>query len=247
MSNFDQFSNVNNASIVLVAGDTYRQYFNLDTLETSGSFVDWHFDLLTDGFATAYADIGILTKDELDGGYRFYVEFVVPSGIPPGCYYLAVVDEFYNQVNYLSNVVEYSTITDYTKIVRFRNNKNILNYNYEVLTSFYNQFRIKVQQRHQTPNINATGYDLINGSFNPVRYTQGSSEEFITLWYDKEDHEAFNAMTIHSDFYVEDGGEMIQYIRGENDYSIDWQQNYPLAEGSIRMQRKDSYTSNKTL
>jgi hypothetical protein len=249
MSNFNQFQNIYNPAVVLVAGDTFRKYFNIDELETVSSFAQWHLDLVREDFTVAYSDIGILQKDTLSGGFRFWTEFIVPEGLTPGCYRFAIQDDFYSQLRYLSNRVEVSTGTDYTKIVRFRNATNILNYNYEGLPSLYNQFRLKLHQRHLTPQTKATGYELINGSFNPVRYTQGPTAEFITLWYDKEDHKAFNSITLHSDLSIEsdNNAEMISYVRGDQDYSIDWQDNYPLAEGTIRMQRNDEYSNNKLL
>lgn len=249
MSNFNQFDNVENAITVLVAGEVFAFYANLDALESSNTFDDWHLDLLfAEDFSVAHTDIGILTKDIISGAsFRFYSEFTIPAGLTPGCYYLVIRDEFYDQVKYISNKLQYTTVLDYTFYLKFRNNKNILNFNYEGLLGFNNKVRVKLQKRQPQQDTTSIGYDLIAGNFNPVRYVKGKEFQFITLWYDEFDHDFFSAAIIHSSFLIIEDGAFVQYIRTEDNYEIDWNNNYPLAEGTIRLQRKNSYTSNKTL
>lgn len=248
MSNFNQYANVENIISILVGGEDFAFYANLDDLETSANFANWHLDLVNSDFQTVVQDVGTLTKDIISGSdYRFYSEFTIPEGLTAGCYYLVVIDETYAQVKYLSNKLYYSTITDYSIRYRYRNSKNILNFNYSGLSEYYNKGRIKLKKRQPNQDVTSIGYEQINGSFNPVRYVKGKTYEFITLWYDEYDHDAFNALTIHNLIEIVEEGSFVQYVRGEDSYSIDWNDNYPLAEGNIRLQRKNSYSSNKTL
>ena len=247
MSNFSQYDSVENVVATLVAGEVFAFYANLDALEDSNTFEDWHLDLLFEDFSVAHTDIGTLTKDIISGSsYRFYSEFTIPEGLTPGCYYLVIRDEFYDQVKYISNKLQYSTLLDYTFYLKFRNNKSILNFNYEGLSSFYNKVRVKLQKRQPQQDTTSIGYDLIDGNFNPVRYVKGKEFEFITLWYNELDHDAFSTAIIHSSFLIIERGAFVQY-RTDDRYQIDWSDNYPLAEGKIRLQRKNSYSSNKTL
>ena len=245
MSNFDQYNEVSNASVILFGGDTFAFYANLDDLETDSGFANWHLDLLDEDFNVAVADIGTLTQDVISGSsYRFYSSFVVPYNLTPGCYRLAVIDEFYDQVKYISFQMTYKSKSSYTKLVRYRNSKNILNYNYEGLPSFYNTFRVEALTRQPLNQVNQTGYDLVDGSFNPVRTILGQTFEFVLSWADADAHQGFEAATIHSNFEIGDNQGWKQYIRN-SDYQIDWIDDYPLADGTIRLQKKTTYSSNK--
>jgi hypothetical protein len=247
MSNFNQYSDVSNPAVVLYPGDTFTFYANLDELETDTDFSNWHLDLLRDDFTVAVQDIGTLTKDIITGtSYRFYSSFTVPESLT-GCYYLVVIDEFYNTVKYISSKLSSTTSEDYTYVVRFRNSKNILNYNYQTLTTYYNRFRVRMNKSQPEQKVTSKGYDLVNGSFNPVRYVKGKTYSVTTLWFDEGDHDAFGSALIHGEFILKELGQYIQYIKDESEYEVDWNDNYPLSEGTIRLQRKNSFSSNKVL
>lgn len=246
MSNFNQYNEVDNPAVVLIGEETFSFYANLDDLESDTNFSNWHLDLVNSDFDIVVQDIGTLNQDFINGSeYRFYSKFTIPAGLTSGCYYFVINDEFYNLVKYISNKVYYKTSLDYTKKVRYRNDKNILNYNYEILTDLYNEFRIQLATRRAENDVTQTGYDLSSGVFNPVRSIIGKTKEFITLWYDDFDHEAFQSATIHKNFEVVDLNQWIRFVRN-SDYDIDWQDNYPLAEGTIRLQNRGTYSSNKT-
>ena len=170
MSNFDQYADVENQVVVMVAGEEFSFYANLDQLEDDATFSDWHLDLVFEDFSMAFPDIGTLQQDIITGSqYRFYSTFTVPTGLTATCYRLIITDDFYSTVKYISDKITASEITDYTNTVRFRNDKNIYNFNYEGLTQFFNRFRIKIQDRQPIPTTNSTGYELIDGAFNPSR------------------------------------------------------------------------------
>ena len=170
MSNFDQYADVENPVVILTANEEFSFYANLDQLEDDATFSDWHLHLVFEDFNIAYPDIGTLTQDIISGNeYRFYSSFLVPTGLTAGCYRFVIQDDFYGTIKFISNKVVATEITDYTNTVRFRNDKNIHNYNYETLTQFFNRFRIKLQERQQVPDTASTGYDLIEGAFNPIR------------------------------------------------------------------------------
>ena len=143
----------------LVKDQTFSFYANLDTLETSSTFSSWHLHLLNEDFIIEVGDIGTLTKDIISGSsYRFYSSFVVPINLTAGaCYYLAVVDATDSTVKYLSNkLIASNSIKSNMKLIRYRNDKNILNFNYESLSTLYNQFVIElavIQSQYPTTRI----------------------------------------------------------------------------------------------
>jgi hypothetical protein len=249
MSNFDQFNDVENPSLVWYPGDPFSFYANITELEDDANFDNWHLDLLDNNFNVIISDVGILTKDVITGSsYRFYSQFEVPTGLTPGvCYRLVIVDETYNLVKYVSNKFQYSSEEEYTVQIRYRNSRNIFNFNYEGLSSFYNEFRVRLLINKPSSAINAEGYEISDGSFKPVRYTKGRNDDFTTLWYDYDDHEGFEAAALHSAFECAIRGQWVAYTLGENAYETEWLGNYPLSDGIVTMQRKDSFSNNRTL
>lgn len=248
----EEFEDVEGGKVLLVAGDQLASYNNSDELDSSISFSSWHLDLYyaigSNGVGElAVADIGTLVKDVISGSdFRWYFEFTVPEGLQLGaCFYLIITDASdYNQVVYISPKVKATSITDHTQKIRYRNSKNIQNYNYVGLPDFNNQFRLPIVKRAPVYPTNRTGYDISSGAFLPVRTTQGKTEEFITRWFDDETHTGFNSATIHNGFTIFVDGDFKIYERGEDsEYSLEWIDNYPTAEGVIRLQRKDKYIS----
>lgn len=247
MSNFDQYDNIVNSAAVFYPNDIFSFYANLDELETDGNFANWRLGIYNDDFTLAFDDVGVLNQDFISGyGYRFWSTFQVPNTLIAGCYYLLIVDNN-SMVQYASNLIKGFQLRDYTVSLRYRNDKNILNYNYEDLPDFYNRFRIQLKIRQPISDIRQTGYDLVQGSFAAVRSITGIQKEFITLWYNENDHEAFNAASIHLEFEFVENGQWRLYRRDQTDYNIDWQDNYPLAEGNIRLQRVETYKSSKLI
>lgn len=243
MSNFDQYNDVSSTITTMVAGEVLAFYANIDELETSANFGNWHLNLLFSDFRLAITDIGVLVKDQITvDGYRFYSEITVPPDITPSCYYLVIVDET-DTVKYLSNSINASSITDNTLYIRYRNGKNMLNFNYEGLTDFYNRARIKLTQRAPSYPTTRIGYELIDGSFNPVRSLLGVNKEHVTEAYESDDHQAFNSATIQT-FEIFEEGSFKEYRRGTNEYNVEWNGLNPLADGTITLEFKETYSSN---
>ena len=196
-------------------------------------------------------DIGTLTKDIISGSsYRFYSSFVVPINLTAGaCYYLAVVDATDSTVKYLSNkLIASNSIKSNMKLIRYRNDKNILNFNYESLSTLYNQFVIElavIQSQYPTTRI---GYDLVSGAFKEVRSTAGVNKKFITRSYNSDNHEAFNAATIHNTYQISEDGDWTTYTRTDDaDYSVDWVDEFELAHGEITLQKDTTFASSKAI
>ena len=249
--NESQYEQVEKLAVTLLPNDVLSFYANLDTLETNANFGSWSLNLVfADSFGLAASNIASLTQDVISGSdYRFYLnQFTIPSNIAIDCYRLVIVDTTDSQVLYISNSFKIgSKIAAYTSSIQYRNDIDILNFNYEGLPSYKNQFRIDLVVRNPIFSVNRIGYDLVNGSFNPVRTVKGKNKECITEAYDEFDHEAWNAATIHSELDIFEEGAFRRYDRGESDYTIEWQINYPLADGTIVLERRDSYSSNKNV
>lgn len=248
--NEKQFDELDNPIVTLFPTEKFQWYANLDELETDGNFANWQLDLVfADSFNTAASNIAPLEQDFIQGyNYRFYInEFTVPSTYSFGCYRLVIQDG--TNVLYISNKIKYSkTIAPHSFKVQYRNNLNILNFNYEGLPAYKNQFRIDLVVTQSNGDVRKVGYELVSSSFNAVRTLNGNTEQFITEKYIDLDHDAFEGATVHKEISVFINGEFVTYTRGEGqEYLREWENNYPLSDGSIRLERSASYSTNRNV
>jgi hypothetical protein len=220
-----------------VVGKTYAWYNNSDDLETTASFNYCGLDLVhADTFIQVVEDVATLSTDILSGGYRFYTEGFVFPEVDNGCYRFIVVDVSAGEnVLYVSDPFEVVSSESGLIPIKYRNAKNILNFNY-------------VFKRKPLRPTTTDGYALANGSFKRVRTILTKTWEFITGWFDTKEHDAAHAALVHSDLqlYIDDNWEAMN-LPEESDYSIEWQENYEFMQASVRLQIDDRSSSNKAL
>ena len=233
-----------------VIGETYAFYNNSDELEDNVEFNYWSFDIVhADSFISVYDDVAVLTKDIISGtDYRWYAEDFVFPDVYPGCYRFRIVDTVQNNVVFLSDEFEVVDSTDDLMYVKFRNAVNILGYNYEGLPSFNNKFHIETFNRKPLIKSSTQGYDLSDGSFKRIRTIKTKDVELITGWFDEKEHEAMQAMIIHSAFYLAlDGSFKLINFEDGAEYLIEWQENYDVIQASVRLEIDDRSSTNKAL
>jgi len=233
-----------------VIGETYAWYNNSDAVETTASFNYCGLDLVhADTFIQVVEDVATLSTDILSGGYRFYAnDFVFPD-VEEGCYRFIVVDVAAGEnVLYISNPFEVVNSADGLLRCKFRNAVNILNYNYEGLSTFYNKTHIEIFRRKPLRPTNTQGYALSSGTFQRVRTLLTKTWEFITGWVDTNEHDAIQAAIMHSDLqiFVDDNWESMTQTEGSQ-YLLEWVDNYEFVQASIRLQINDRSSSNKSL
>ncbi len=233
-----------------VIGSVYSFYNNSDTLETTASFNYCGLDLVhADTFIQVIEDVATLSTDILSGGYRFYAnDFVFPT-VEEGCYRFIVVDVAAGEnVLYISDPFEVVSSNAGLIYTKYRNAKNILNYNYEGLPSLYNKTHIELLKRKPLRPTTTQGYVLSTGSFKRVRTLLTKTWEFITGWFDTKEHDGMQATIIHSDLqlYIDNNWESMN-LGGDSEYSLEWSDNYGFIQASVRLQINDKSSSNKAL
>ena len=202
-----------------------------------------------DTFIQVIEDVAPISTDILSGGYRFYVEDFVFPNVSAGCYRFIVIDVAAGEnVLYISNPFEVVSSTDGLLRTKFRNAKNILNYNYEGLPTFFNKTHIELFKRKPLRPTNTQGYVLSTGSFKRVRTLLTKTWEFITGWFDTNEHDATQAAIIHSDLqmFIDDSFESMN-LTEDSQYTLEWQENYEFIQASVRLQVNDRSSSNKAL
>lgn len=233
-----------------VVGKTYAFYNNSDTLETEASFNYCGLDLVhADDFIQVVEDVATLSTDIFSGGYRFYADAFVFPVVSPGCYRFIIVDVSAGEsVLYISDPFEVVTSEEGLIPIKYRNAKNILNFNYEGLASFYNIGHVELLRRHPLRPSVTDGYPLSTGTFKRVRTILTKTWEFITGWFDQKEHDGLQAALVHSDLqlYVDDNWEAMN-LSDDSTYNIEWQENYERIQASVRLQENDRSSSNKAL
>lgn len=233
-----------------VMGTAYTFYNNSDTLETTASFNYCGLDLVhADTFIQVVKDVATLSTDILSGGFRFFTETFVFPQVEPGCYRFIIVDVDSNEnVLYISDPFDVVNSESGLMYCKYRNAKNILNYNYEGIESFYNRTHIELIKRKPLRPTTTQGYVLSTGSFKRVRTLLTKTWEFVTGWFDTTEHDAVQAATIHSDLqlYIDENWESMNLDEG-SEYTIEWQENYEYVQASVRMQINDRSSSNKAV
>ena len=207
-----------------VTGELYAFYNNSDDLEDNGNFASWRVDLChSDNYVSVIEGIVDLTKDIISGSdYRWYAdEFIWPE-VEEGCYKLVVIDTSNSDdVLYISDEIEVVDSVNDLIQVKYRNAANILNFNYETLTTFYNIFHVDWMYRKPMRPIITEGYGLSNGTFKRVRTILTKTYEFVTGWFDEKEHDAVQGAIIHSDLQiVVDGNWEAMNMPEDGEYTI---------------------------
>lgn len=233
-----------------ITGQIYSNYANLDNLETSVNFNYWRVDLVhADSFIQVVQDVMTLTKDIIDsdtGNYRWYTTFTFPQ-VPNNCYRFVIIDTTSDAVVYISDTFEVTTNNGLI-LCKWRNAKNMLNYNYQTLTSFYNVSHFELKRRKPNIVIQRNGYELSDGSFEPVRTVRGKTHEYVTGWFDEKEHDAMNALIIQSDVQVDINGLYISVIFTEDTtYETDYQEDYEFIQAGFRLEQPDQASNNKAI
>ena len=234
-----------------VIGSTYAFYNNSTDLEDNVNFNYWGFDLVqADTFEQVYTDVAVLSKDIISGtDYRWYADSFEFPVVATGCYRFVILDLADNEkVLYMSDEIEVVDSDTGLIYVNFRNAKNILNYNYEGLPIFFNKTHVEMFHRKPLRPTSTQGYPLSSGSFFRVRTLLTKSLEFVTGWFDEKEHDAMQEMIIHSELNMAiDGNFKLINLTQDNEYLLDWQENYEFIQASVRLQIDDRSSSNKAL
>jgi hypothetical protein len=166
-----------------------------------------------------------------------------------GCYKFIIIDtSASNQVLYISREFEVVSADTDLQYVKYRNGKNILNYNYETLTTFYNKFHVETFNRKPLRPTISEGYPLSDGSFNRVRTIFTKTYQFITGWFDENEHDAMQSAIIHSDYQIVLDNELKTVNTQEDvEYELEFEENYEFIQAAVRLEIADRASTNKAL
>jgi len=182
-------------------------------------------------------DIATLNYIELGGdNYTFYFEYT----IPPSMIYDEIRFVIYkdwtgsDEIIYLSNLFQFISNTENTSLIKYTNSKNALDYYYESLASFYNQFRVDMHKGRPQFRQQTIGYETYEGKTINTRTNIQKPVMFETRFLDEAAHEAMFAVFQHSEFYID--GVRYEKPNG-SEYEITWSEfdDNKIGNGSIEL------------
>lgn len=182
--------------ILLYPGERTSFYlnFNLDVNYTFTVF------LMQDNVKVG-SSLCTLTQLTISTGvYEYYGQFTCPS-VANGYYRLGLYSG--SDLMAVSNVLEVTRDISKSVYVRFRHGKQMYGYNYNLIPSFYNEFRLNIYEADKQVDYNMDQYRSV--SSNKLRNYDKHVDrfwKFETYYFDEGAHEACEIMIAHDEIYI---------------------------------------------
>ena len=174
---------VNEYAYPIVEGDTIGFYINFyGSMQEDAS--GWEIGWWTPS-AIFLGDIATLTEDSVDGTNRNLYGEVVVGVLPRSILRLVIYDPSdSNAIKYWSKAFRFKTSTANTAVFKYRNYRSVLNYEFENVSTFYNQVRVDIRIGEPIAASDTDGYEITTG--HPVRSktVHRVTREFETQFWD---------------------------------------------------------------
>jgi len=228
-----------NYLLPVMENDTLSFYINFDD-PISDDITNWELGVWIPDDAIVIRDIATISEDDVDGtNNNLYA--TVTIGVYPGPWFRFVIYDTGDgdAIKYWSNPLKYKTDDYNTYVIKYRNDFNILNFEYENVESYTNQFRITGRIGDQLTTKDTTGYELSSGLFEIAKSIFRKTEDIQTYGLDQYTHEAFYAAIGHSHLYFDN----VRHEATDQDtYAQNPQGEVTRWNGAVRMQIFD-YTA----
>lgn len=220
----------------IIEGDTigfYINFFDDFAEDASGWKIGWWTP-----DAIIIEDIDVLIEDDIDGINKNLYGEVTVGVLPRSPLRLVIYDpDNYDSIEYWSTGFRFKTSTAGTSVLKYRNHRNVLNFEFENVLTFYNQNRIDVRIGEPIAANDTVGYEISSGHKVRSKTTHRVTREFETQFFDEYAHQGFNAATEMSHFYFDN-------IRYERDIGAQYNQEtvskeYSFWLGRIRLEQYD--------
>lgn len=222
----------------LIEGKQIRFYVNLDNpIPSAVDIANVQMDLITcdDTPSVVIADVVTLSKNNVNdnGDFHVYGSWTIPATLNHDeSYRFAIFNSSTDELYFISNSMRVRQEGYHVKL-EYKDTGDIFEYYYSNMPAeFINTYWLSINISKPEPSEEAEGYDKIDNSFETVRSTFRKQREFITEWFDDERHDAFVAAIRHQTLIIDNR----KYEKASDQgYQPDWNQNYPLSEGTVKL------------
>jgi len=194
-----------------ITGDSINFYINFYTpIDVDVSA--WKIGIWLPAVGIVLGNIGTLNQDSVDGvNFNLYASLTL--GVMPGPWFRLVLYEG-TTVKYWSSPFTPRTVSTNTIVLKYRNSFNILNFEYENITTFYNKLRIMAKLGEPRVERESIGYDISSGLFVSAKSVLKISKNLAIFGLDENGHNAMGALPAHDEIYLDD----IRYYAADQNY-----------------------------
>lgn len=149
------------------------------------------------------ADIGaVLNKVTAGTGYRLYTTFSLPATVD-GAYQFEIYNTSTSSQKCVSNWFRVMNDAGPTSFVKFKNSRNIYDYQYELIPDFYNQFRLHLSVNSVSAEGGASQVqNVATGRRRNANGISDKSFQLSTYYFDDGAHDAAIALIEHDSIEI---------------------------------------------
>lgn len=139
------------------------------------------------------------------GGFKIHGNITIPI-IYPGIYNYVIYDTVTMNLVYISNPVELinDVSIQYTTMLKYRNKRNILGFNYYEEPSYYNTIRIHVALTDEQTTEDISQYDDVNYNIITPKLVIRKEHTLEVDYIDNISHDALHLALRHTEVYLDD-------------------------------------------
>lgn len=233
---FDSFLNPQDKNyffLPMIQGEAYSFCINFDTPISDPDFANFKLGLYTCSDDSRVIDeLGTLQQSFVSAiEYNILCEFVLPSDVEDGFYFLAIYDDTDAIKCHSNGIAIGSDIAQnaYSTRVIWRNSEDTYNFSYEDNEAFYNKMRLPIlckdiqfeDEREQYRDATTKNLRNLNNYRNEIHALQ-------SLLFDRDAHKAMSAIYNHDEIFI-DGSFYVP----KDAYTIDQVADSRLKNGTI--------------
>ena len=187
----------------IAQGFTSSYFLNFETPVSGVTFTNLRLSVFDVAGVEVISDVWPLSKIDVTGGYRIYIEDLeINSLTPKNIYRLVIYDTTDNMVFYRLNWFQYRIGDDTSDLtyVSYRNSTNLFNTNYEELPNYRNKIFIDLNVISNEPEYDLTAYPEATTGF--LRNQKSQLKDAYTIegyFFDETAFAGMKGLSMHDD------------------------------------------------
>lgn len=187
----------------IAQGFLHSAFLNFETPITGVTFANLRLSVFDVEGIEVISDVWPLSKIDVTGGYRIYInDMELDSLTPKNIYRLVIYDTTDDIIFYRDNWFQYREIDDVTGLVHlsYRNSTNLFNINYEELPDYREKILIDLNVISNEPEYDLTAYPEATTGF--LRNQKSQLKDAYTIegyFFDEIAFGGMKGLSMHDD------------------------------------------------
>jgi hypothetical protein len=151
------------------------------------------------------ANVGTLSYYTGETGIKIHGSITIPV-LYPGIYNYIIYNTVTMALVYISNPIELinDVSIQYTSMIKYRNKRNILGFNYVELPAFYNTVRVHVSLTDEQTTEDISEYNDVNYNIITPKLVIRKEHTLEIDYIDSNSHDALHLALRHTEVYLDD-------------------------------------------